>query len=44
MLSIIPGGRKYVEGTGSKIRVSPQVDNTKFLNEIETTRIEIFIT
>ena len=30
--------------TGSKIRISPQVDNTKFLNGIETTRIEIFIT
>ena len=43
-VSLYEGGRKLVEGTGSKIRVSPQVDNTKFLNGIETTRIEVFIT
>ena len=34
----------WVEGTGSKIRVSPQVDIPNFLNGIETTQIEIFIT
>ena len=40
----ISGRRKKIEGTGSKIRVSPQVDIPNFLNGIETTRIEIFIT